>query len=209
VWHSRSGLAAEKRKAGREKPKTVIARDLPDFIAPQLCETLDRPPADGWTHEIKFDGYRIQMRVLNGEASLKTRKGLDWTTRYPAIARAAGSGRTQSSMARYAPSTRTARRISRLFKRLCPKAERIRSSYFAFDLLIEGGGIYARFSSTSARSDCSTFWQKPAPTPVFATSSTSRPVERRCCARLAGCRLKEACRSLGIRLTCRDGRTRG
>jgi bifunctional non-homologous end joining protein LigD len=92
VWDSRSGLTAEECKADREKKaKAVIASDLPDFIAPQLCETLDRPPsADGWIHEIKFDGYRIQMRVLNGEVTLKTRRGLDWTTKFPAIAKAAG-----------------------------------------------------------------------------------------------------------------------
>ncbi len=36
--------------------------------------------------EIKFDGYRIQMRVADGNVTLKTRKGLDWTARYPSIA---------------------------------------------------------------------------------------------------------------------------
>jgi hypothetical protein len=33
-------------------------------------------------HEIKFDGYRIQMRVENGAVTLKTRKGLDWTAKF-------------------------------------------------------------------------------------------------------------------------------
>jgi bifunctional non-homologous end joining protein LigD len=65
---------------------------MPDFIPPQLCETLARPPsADGWIHEIKFDGYRIQMRIEDGEVTLKTRKGLDWTGKYPAIARSASA----------------------------------------------------------------------------------------------------------------------
>jgi bifunctional non-homologous end joining protein LigD len=95
VWDSRNGLAAQERKASfrdKKKTKTISSGDLPDFIAPQLCEMLDRPPsADGWIHEIKFDGYRIQMRVLNGKVTLKTRKGLDWTTKYPAVAQAAGS----------------------------------------------------------------------------------------------------------------------
>ena len=43
VWDSRTGLAAEERKAearGKKKPKAVTAANLPDFIAPQLCETL-------------------------------------------------------------------------------------------------------------------------------------------------------------------------
>ena len=56
VWDSRSGLAADKRNAGvreNKKANTAVASDLPDFVAPQLCETLDRPPsADGWIHEI-------------------------------------------------------------------------------------------------------------------------------------------------------------
>jgi bifunctional non-homologous end joining protein LigD len=60
---------------------------MPDFVAPQLCASVDRPPnGEGWCHEIKFDGYRVQLRVEDGEAVLKTRKGLDWTEKFPAIA---------------------------------------------------------------------------------------------------------------------------
>ena len=47
--------------------------------------------ADGWCHEIKFDGYRVQLRVEDGEAALKTRKGLDWTEKFGAIAKEAKS----------------------------------------------------------------------------------------------------------------------
>jgi len=64
--------------------------DMPDFVPPQLCKSTSRSPsADGWLHEIKFDEYRIQMRVEDGNVSLKTRTGLDWTDKFPAIARAA------------------------------------------------------------------------------------------------------------------------
>ncbi|MGU3493970.1 DNA ligase D [Xanthobacteraceae bacterium A53D] len=92
TWDSRKGLAAEQRKSPpARKGKPTKSVSLPDFIAPQLCETRERPPSeDGWLHEIKFDGYRIQMRVEDGDVTLKTRKGLDWTKRYSAIARAAG-----------------------------------------------------------------------------------------------------------------------
>ncbi|MDE2376484.1 DNA ligase D [Bradyrhizobium sp.] len=62
--------------------------EIPDFVAPQLCTPVERPAAgEGWCHEIKFDGYRVQLRVEDGEATLKTRKGLDWTEKFPAIAR--------------------------------------------------------------------------------------------------------------------------
>jgi bifunctional non-homologous end joining protein LigD len=97
VWDSNHGLAAEERKSGAKTAKKPAAAKrakctMPDFIAPQLCETLARPPsADGWIHEIKFDGYRIQMRIEDGEATLKTRKGLDWTAKYPAIADSASA----------------------------------------------------------------------------------------------------------------------
>ena len=100
VWHSNRGDTAEaradKKAASRAAPAPPAAKAakgrkvtaLPDFIAPQLCRLVDRPPVgDGWCHEIKFDGYRVQLRVENGEATLKTRKGLDWTDKFGAIAK--------------------------------------------------------------------------------------------------------------------------
>ena len=37
---------------------------MPDFIPPQLCEPVARPPSgQDWVHEIKLDGYRMQLRV--------------------------------------------------------------------------------------------------------------------------------------------------
>ncbi len=65
---------------------------LPEFVAPQLCRLADRPPSgDAWVHEIKFDGYRLQLRIQKGNAILRTRKGLDWTARFHTIARAAAT----------------------------------------------------------------------------------------------------------------------
>ena len=111
VWNSNSGFAADARARqphpsiadhSKQVPKNIamkkvsgrraraIKTDMPDFVPFQLCKLTSRPPsADGWLHEIKFDGYRIQMRVEDGEASLKTRTGLDWTDKFPAIAKAA------------------------------------------------------------------------------------------------------------------------
>ncbi len=98
VWNSNRGDAADARAEKKAAPKSaptaaravkgkkVVA--MPDFVAPQLCTSVDRPPnSDGWCHEIKFDGYRVQLRVEDGEAVLKTRKGLDWTDKFPAIAK--------------------------------------------------------------------------------------------------------------------------
>jgi len=94
VWHSK-GASRETRPAAptTTKKKRVSgkkASKLPKFVEPELTRLVDHPPSgNGWAHEIKFDGYRVQARVEDGVAVLDTRKGLDWTERFPAIAKAA------------------------------------------------------------------------------------------------------------------------
>jgi bifunctional non-homologous end joining protein LigD len=77
-------------KLKRVKPVTV--KTVPAFIEPQLAKLADRPPdLPGWGHEVKFDGYRAQLRVEKGAAVIRTRKGLDWTERFSAIAEQASA----------------------------------------------------------------------------------------------------------------------
>jgi bifunctional non-homologous end joining protein LigD len=65
-------------------------KSMPEFVPPQLCETAAHPPSqDDWLHEIKLDGYRIQIQIRFGKATLRTRKGLDWTHKFPETAKAA------------------------------------------------------------------------------------------------------------------------
>ena len=76
-----------------KKPRPATARSrtpMPDFVEPQLASLVDRPPGgESWLHEMKLDGYRMQLRVEDGKARLRTRKGLDWTAKFPEIAEAA------------------------------------------------------------------------------------------------------------------------
>jgi DNA ligase D-like protein (predicted ligase) len=66
--------------------------DPPDFIPPMLPRLVDAPPAaDDWLHEIKHDGYRLHARVVKGKPQLLTRRGNDWTGKYPGVARAIAS----------------------------------------------------------------------------------------------------------------------
>lgn len=65
---------------------------MPAFIEPQLCTLVARATsAPGWAHEVKFDGYRMQLRVENHVTKLNTRKGVDWTVRFEPIATAASA----------------------------------------------------------------------------------------------------------------------
>jgi bifunctional non-homologous end joining protein LigD len=90
VWDSKKkdGGETAARAKTKAKPKQVSA--MPHFVEPQLCKLVDRAPeGTGWAHEVKFDGYRLQLRVEDGEAELRTRKGLNWTKKFAAIAEVA------------------------------------------------------------------------------------------------------------------------
>jgi bifunctional non-homologous end joining protein LigD len=78
--------------SGSITPSTIEgAREaaFPEFVEPCLALLVERPPeGDNWLHEIKFDGYRLISAVKNGCVRLLTRRGLDWTDRFPGIAEA-------------------------------------------------------------------------------------------------------------------------
>ncbi|MGH8303936.1 MAG: non-homologous end-joining DNA ligase, partial [Steroidobacteraceae bacterium] len=77
-------------RASRGSRTSGARVSMPKFIEPALCRLLPRPPEEGgWAHEIKLDGYRLQLRVEGGRSVLLTRKGLDWTDRFASIGRAA------------------------------------------------------------------------------------------------------------------------
>jgi bifunctional non-homologous end joining protein LigD len=79
----RTASAMNAAKAAR--PRSA----LPAFVEPCLATLVDKAPdSDNWIHEIKFDGYRVQARLERGKVKLLTRRGLDWTRKFPTIAAA-------------------------------------------------------------------------------------------------------------------------
>ena len=102
----RSQAVAAEKKPKQVSPKvTKLVSDtptekFPGFIAPQLAQVAKEAPAgNDWLHELKLDGYRIQIQIQpqksgrgnDSDAKLLTRKGLDWSARMPDVARAAAS----------------------------------------------------------------------------------------------------------------------
>jgi bifunctional non-homologous end joining protein LigD len=69
----------------------MLKRHLPaGFVVPAQPVERDKPPAGaGWAHEIKHDGYRLIVRKHGAAVRLFTRKGHDWSGRFPAISGAA------------------------------------------------------------------------------------------------------------------------
>jgi len=81
----RAAITTVPPKAARATP--VKVKQMPSFVEPQLSKLLQRPPdVAGWAHEVKFDGYRSQLRIEDGRVVIRTRKGLDWTARFGAVA---------------------------------------------------------------------------------------------------------------------------
>jgi ATP-dependent DNA ligase len=67
------------------------------FIEPCFSTRAAKPPVGpDWVHEIKHDGYRLIVRRDADTVRLFTRRGYDWSGRYPAIARAAAKLRARS-----------------------------------------------------------------------------------------------------------------
>src|SRR5436853_6468042 len=71
----------------------MLQRTRPSgFVEPCLPSPADRPPSGSdWIHEIKHDGFRLMARRDPAGVRLLTRKGYDWSPRFPLIAEAAGA----------------------------------------------------------------------------------------------------------------------
>jgi bifunctional non-homologous end joining protein LigD len=162
VWDSGKGLrGAEKEPARSESDKADAQRakvlerllksapeeEFPGFIAPQLAEEArtnsgSGPKGNDWVHEIKLDGYRTQMRVradAHGvpKARLFTRKGLDWTARMPALARAGAALKVETAIldGEVVVLDEAGRSSFSDLQAAFQDGKRVDLVYFAFDLL--------------------------------------------------------------------------
>ena len=69
-------------RSSRGRPTNAPAA----FIHPCQPIVAKQPPSGpGWAHELKHDGYRLQIHVRDGRVCLFTMNGADWSKRYPRI----------------------------------------------------------------------------------------------------------------------------
>jgi bifunctional non-homologous end joining protein LigD len=69
----------------------------PGFIPPCLpTPSQQAPSGSAWVHEIKHDGYRLMARRDGNRVRLFTRRGYDWSGKYPRIVEALRSLRVRS-----------------------------------------------------------------------------------------------------------------
>lgn len=137
-----SSKATGRKAPAKPKPRPAVASHATRphaFVPIQLCKIADLPPqGTGWVHEIKFDGYRIQIGVGGGRATLRTRKGLDWSDKFPG----------QAADAAQWPDAVLDGELCALADNHMPDFSALQAAisdgdtggliYFAFDLLFEG-----------------------------------------------------------------------
>jgi bifunctional non-homologous end joining protein LigD len=64
-----------------------IKAKYPGFVEPALATTITKVPSGArWLHEIKFDGYSVQVHIESTAVTIFTRRGNDWTKRFRKIA---------------------------------------------------------------------------------------------------------------------------
>jgi bifunctional non-homologous end joining protein LigD len=128
-----------KRRTRREDP-------VPQYRA-QLARLVKEPPEGSeWLHEMKYDGYRIGCRIVDGAVRLISRNGHDWTAAYPEIVEAIGALRLRAALldgevAMLLPDGRTSFQALQNASRSGARGSLV---YFVFDLLHLAGETLIR-----------------------------------------------------------------
>jgi bifunctional non-homologous end joining protein LigD len=170
VWSSAGGLVRgglspagdaspnDKRERRSQKPapsgendpsvnpasiKGAKKANFPGFVEPCLALLVEKPPAgDSWLHEIKFDGYRLMAAIEGESIRLLTRRGLDWTERFPGIAKAFENFPAKSALVdgeAVVEDENGVSRFSALQEALSERKTASAALFFAFDLLYLDG----------------------------------------------------------------------
>ncbi|WOH55364.1 non-homologous end-joining DNA ligase [Bradyrhizobium sp. BWC-3-1] len=74
---------AKRTRTPAKKPQAA----KPGFISPQLATLKMKAPSGAqWIHEVKYDGYRIQLHIDADDRKAFTRNGHNWVNRFSVIA---------------------------------------------------------------------------------------------------------------------------
>jgi bifunctional non-homologous end joining protein LigD len=197
----------------RRKSEPIgVKAPLPGFVEPALASSIAKVPSGSrWIHEIKFDGYRVQIHLANEAVRIFTRRGHDWTHRFKKVAHDAWHIKAASASVDgeiVVPAADGSTDFSVLQNELKGKSTSI--VLIAFDLLYLNGrdirkeplvrrkaelkkiiaGTDIQFRSTAAR--CS-------PTPANSVSKGSSP-------RSATASIPKGAATIGSRRPARSGR---
>ena len=159
------------------KPKRQSKAALPGFTEPMLAQLVEAPPAgDGWIYEIKYDGYRAQIAASGETVKIFTRSGLDWTEKFPDIAKAAAALDLDGALLDseiVVLDSQGRSDFGALVTALEAGAGQM--SCFAFDLLRLGGADLAQQPLTARKAALQTLLGTPKPDAVIQYSADITP----------------------------------
>jgi hypothetical protein len=147
------------------------------FIHPcQPIVAKQAPTGPGWAHELKHDGYRLQIHVRDGRVRLYTITGADWSKRYPLIVEAAtkvnGNAIVDAEVV-WLDSDGVAQ-----FDALHSRVNDGAATAFAFDILMHNGDDVRKKPMPSAKLFCAKCFS--APVAGFNISSTPKAMASKC-----------------------------
>ena len=152
---------------------------MPGFIKPQLATLKSKAPkGEQWLHEIKYDGYRVQVHLNRGRKKVYTRNGLDWTKRFSTIAGALDIPGEAIIDGEVVVVHEGRTNFSELQAELAA-GRQDRLVYYAFDLLWRDRDL-RNCHRSSASKHCSTCSVKMASNCRFSTPNISPVMGKRC-----------------------------
>jgi bifunctional non-homologous end joining protein LigD len=105
---------------------------------PELATLAKIAPAgDDWLHELKYDGYRIGLRLEEGHVQLLSRRSKDWTAQFPDLVAAARKLKARRALidGEAAVTVDDGRTSFQALQNYFGGERRAGFAYFAFDLL--------------------------------------------------------------------------
>ena len=196
----------DSQEARRQEQATTEPRPrdapLPDFVPPSLATLRSTAPSSpGWAHEIKFDGYRIQARLDRRNVRLLTRKGLDWTGKFPNVAAAVAElpARTALIDGEVVIVDEDGASSFSALQAALKAGERERFLYYVFDLLHLDGRDLTGLPLIERKAELKRLARQVAAMARSDTATTSRNPDRRCCSTPAGWASKESYPSARMR----------
>ena len=173
------------------------------FIEPCLPSPADRPPSGpGWLHEIKHDGYRLMARRDPVGIRLITRRGNDWSDRFPLVVEAVNHLKVRSCLIDGEVVCCDERGLAR-FDVLRRRRNEVDAFLYAFDLLELDGTDLRREPLETRKATLASILRKSRPGRAAERAPGARlradGLPARLPARLRGHRLQAARLALPLR----------
>ncbi len=81
------------------RPSSSVTLPAPGYVEPCIPTRAAKPPSGAaWIFELKHDGYRLMVRKDGREVRIYSKRGADFTSRYPRIVEATRRLRATSAL---------------------------------------------------------------------------------------------------------------